>query len=181
MQHAREMARKMNYLKGVHIKQICDFGLTISLLFQRRCKDMKQLMCILRRDEPTQTHNGYEMDEQIVYKSKAGGSIHCSSRHVLEDNERWVAPNASLRMTVYVNVKKKKAWRQIKLLNVCEIGSMRKSTSALHYSFEIKTTISAIIPTDLLFKWADVPSVQSEDIQETSSIKNIILTWLITG
>lgn len=49
------MARKMNYLKGVHIKQICDFGLTIALLFQRRCKDMKQLMCILRRDEPTQT------------------------------------------------------------------------------------------------------------------------------
>lgn len=97
----------MNYLKGVHIKQICDFGLTISLLFQRRCKDMKQLMCILRRDEPSQTHNGYEVDEQIVYKSKAGGSIHCSSRHVLEDNERWVAPNASLRMTVYVNVKKK--------------------------------------------------------------------------
>lgn len=58
----------------------------------------------------TNTNNGYEVDEQIVYKSKAGGSIHCSSRHILEeDNERWVAPKSDSVCECVFKKKKKKS------------------------------------------------------------------------
>jgi len=40
-------------LEGLHVKQVSDFGLTIPLLLQRRCKDMKKFMCVLRAEKPT--------------------------------------------------------------------------------------------------------------------------------
>lgn len=35
--------------------------------------------------------------------------------------------------------------------------------------------------TNLLFKWTDVPPVESENIQEAPGVKYVFLPWLITG
>lgn len=47
--------------------------------------------------------------------------------------------------------------------------------------YRLKNYHSTTLLTNLLFKWTDVPPVESENIQQASSIKYIFLPRLITG